>query len=407
MNLFKSINRSFLQCAFFIILVALACFAFSPTAQATPDPERVSGVFNTADGFNAMPRMSAGTANSAFGTFALFSAVSSNANTAVGAAALFENTSGSNNTATGFLALFSNTTGFENTAIGRDALSHNTVGNDNTAIGVGALGGGNTGSNNIGFGQGALYGNGGTGGGNTGNNNIGIGNGALGGGNTGFFNSGNNNIGFGNGAGQYLTTGNDNIDIGNPGVADEANTIRIDTPLNPDTGEGQNRAFIAGISGQDATGGDPVFITSDGKLGTLNPPSSARFKEEIKPMNQASEVILALKPVTFRYKKEFDSTRIPQFGLVAEEVERVNPDLVKRDREGKVQTVRYDAVNAMLLNEFLKEHRSVQDQGATIAELKREIANLRTTVKEQATQIRKVSARIEMNEGVSQTVAKR
>jgi Chaperone of endosialidase len=153
--------------------------------------------------------------------------------------------------------------------------------------------------------------------------------------------------------------------------------------------------YIAGIFGATSTG-SPVGVDSDGHLGVLAT-SSARFKDEIKPMDKASEAILALKPVTFRYKKEIDRKGIPQFGLVAEEVEKVNPDLVKRDRAGKLQTVRYEAVNAMLLNEFLKEHRTVQ-------ELKKEIAALTSTVKEQAAQIQKVSAQIEVTKPAPQTV---
>jgi Chaperone of endosialidase len=196
---------------------------------------------------------------------------------------------------------------------------------------------------------------------------------------------------LGTNAGNALTTGFNNIDIGDSvtGPPDEHDTIRI--------GASQTATYIAGISGQDATGGDPVFITSSGKLGTVNPPSSARFKDEIKPMDKASEVILALKPVTFRYKKEFDPKRVPQFGLVAEEVEKINPDLVKRDRDGKLQTVRYEAVNAMLLNEFLKAHSTVQ-------ELKEEVAALTATVKEQASQIQKVSAQVEMSKPAQQVV---
>ena len=159
-----------------------------------------------------------------------------------------------------------------------------------------------------------------------------------------------------------------------------------------------NSCFIGNISGADATGGEAVFVTGDGKLGTVNLPSSARFKEEVKPMNKASEAILALKPVTFRYKKEFDPKGIPQFGLVAEEVEKVNPDLVKRDRDSKLQTVRYDAVNAMLLNEFLKEHRKVQELEATVT-------SLTATVKEQAAQIQEVSAQIQMSRPAPQMVA--
>ena len=134
------------------------------------------------------------------------------------------------------------------------------------------------------------------------------------------------------------------------------------------------------------------------------PISFRRFKEDIKSMDKTSEAILALKPVAFRYKKEFDPKGIRQFGLVAEEVEKTNPDLVKRDRDGKLQTVRYDAVNAMLLNEFLKEHRKVQEQANTIAELKDEIANLTAIVKDQTTQIQKVTAQLESTEAAVRIV---
>jgi hypothetical protein len=151
--------------------------------------------------------------------------------------------------------------------------------------------------------------------------------------------------------------------------------------------------FIAGISGAAVTG-SAVLVSSSGQLGVRV--SSKRFKEEIKPMDQVSEAILALKPVSFRYKKEIDPTRTAQFGLVSEEVEKVNPDLVVRDADGKAYTVRYDAVNAMLLNEFLKEHRTVQ-------EMKKEIAVLTASVKEQASQIQKVSAQIELNKPAPRT----
>ena len=145
-----------------------------------------------------------------------------------------------------------------------------------------------------------------------------------------------------------------------------------------------------------------VKVNAAGQLGT--PPSSARFKDEIKPMDKASEAILALKPVTFRYKKEIDAERAPQFGLVAEDVQKVNPDLVDRDRQGKPYTVRYDAVNAMLLNEFLKEHRKNEEQQATIAQLKSGIEALTATVKEQAAQIQKVSAQFEVSRPAAQVV---
>jgi hypothetical protein len=160
------------------------------------------------------------------------------------------------------------------------------------------------------------------------------------------------------GGGWFLTTGDWNIDIGNNGMAGEGNTIRIGDA-------NQTSTFIAGISSQTAPYGVAVYVNTDGKLGTVT--SSARFKDDIKPMEKASEALLALNPVTFHYRKAIDPTRTSQFGLVAEEVEKVNPDLVVRDKEGKPYTVRYDAVNAMLLNEFLKEHRTVNELKATVA----------------------------------------
>ncbi len=194
---------------------------------------------------------------------------------------------------------------------------------------------------------------------------------------------------MGSNAGANLTTGSNNIDIGPPGVAGEANTIRIGATTR------QTATFIAGINGATVAGGVGVIIDSSGHLGTVV--SSERFKDTIKPMDKASEAILALKPVTFRYKHELDPDGIPQFGLVAEEVEKVNPDLVARDDQGKVYTVRYDAVNVMLLNEFLKEHKKVE-------ELEGIVTSLAATVKEQAAQIQKVSAQFEVNKTAPQIV---
>ena len=201
----------------------------------------------------------------------------------------------------------------------------------------------------------------------------------------------------------HLTTGSNNIDIGNVGVAGETNTIRIGTVGT------QTDTFIAGISGATVPGGVAVIVDANGHLGTMV--SSARFKDEIKPMDKASEAILALKPVTFHYKQELDPKGIPQFGLVAEEVEKVNPDLVARDDQGKVYTVRYEAVNAMLLNEFLKEHRKVQEQEATLAQLKSTLAKKEAIDAHQQEQIealtaglQKVSAQLELNRAAPQTV---
>jgi hypothetical protein len=360
-------------------LFTFACFALLQNAQAVvPPPDGGYANQNTAEGDDA-----------------LFSLTIGKENTAIGFEALYSNTTGDSNTATGFLALLSNTTGVNNTAIGTQALVSNTTGVSSAATGAGALASNTTGSENTATGAFALYIN------TEGSTNTANGFAALNTNTTGSYNTatghqalfsnttGSNNIAVGYNAGSNLTTGSNNIDIGNLGVAGEANTIRIGTQGT------QRKAFIAGISAT-AVSGRQVMVSSTGQLGVA--PSSVRFKEEIKQMDRASEAILALKPVSFRYKKEIDPTRTAQFGLVSEEVEKVNPDLVVRDADGKAFTVRYDAVNAMLLNEFLKEHRTVQ-------EMKKEIAVLTATVKEQALQIQKVSAELQMQRPALQRVA--
>src|SRR5262249_25314036 len=201
--------------------------------------------------------------------------------------------------------------------------------------------------------------------------------------------TGSSNIAVGFGAGLFLTTGDNNIDIGNSGIPDEANTIRVGTQGT------QTKTFIAGVSGAGVSG-MAVKVNAAGQIGTA--PSSARFKEAIKPIDKASETIFALKPVSFRYKKEIDRERTPQFGLVAEEVDKVNPDLVARDAQGKPYTVRYDAVNAMLLNEFLKEHRKVEEQQSTIGELKTAVAQQQKQIEALTTGLQKVTARVESNQ---------
>ena len=187
---------------------------------------------------------------------------------------------------------------------------------------------------------------------------------------------------MGHEAGINLTGGNHNIDIGSPGAPGEFKTIRLGRPGL------QRTTFIAGISGATVPTGVAVIVDTTGHLGTIT--SSARFKENIQPMDTASEAILALQPVTFRYKKDVDRQAIPQFGLVAEDVAKVNPALVARDEQGKPYTVRYEAVNAMLLNEFLKEHRKVEEQSGEIAELKRTVNELKSALKEQAAEIGQV-----------------
>ena len=413
LSLRTSLGRAPLQRGSLLIplAVVLACVALVPPPRAfgvTPSPDGgypgnntasgVNALFfntgfnNTATGFAALEHNTTASFNTADGLSALFSNTTGFYNTAAGAQALFSNTVGANNTAEGTNALFSNTTGSANTATGFETLVSNTIGSQNTATGWKALFSNTDGSGNTAAGLQALLSN------TSGDDNTAIGLEALSS-NT----IGSNNIALGTSAGSNLTAGDNNIDIGNSGVAGEGNTIRIGI------GGTQSATFIAGISGATASGGAAVFVASNGQLGTTT--SSRRFKQEIKPMDKASEAILALRPVTFRYKQEIDPKGIPQFGLVAEEVEQVNPDLVVRDAEGKVYTARYEAVNAMLLNEFLKEHRKVEEQQATIAQLKsagakqealnaeqsKQMQLLAARLKKQESQIQKVSAQFEIN----------
>lgn len=303
-----------------------------------------NGNDNTASGFGALQNNSAGSANTATGSQALFSNTTGNNNTSSGFNSLVFNTGGSNNVADGVNALQANTTGAFNTALGTNALYSTSTANYNVAVGGAALYH-NTGSNNTGVGVNALL-----------NNTSGI-----------------NNIAIGTNAGQNLSTGNNNIDLGANvvGKTAETNTIRLGI-------QGTQKAtFIAGISGTAVTGAQ-VVVTSAGKLGVAS--SSAQFKQAIKPMDKTSEAILSLKPVTFNYKEEIDPDATPQFGLIAEEVEKVTPDLVIYDQQGKPFTVRYEAVNAMLLNEFLKQHRKVEEQEARLTKQQKEIEALKTSL---------------------------
>src|SRR5262249_42429553 len=329
------------------VVIAITGFALLQKAQAqlpSPSPDGGYPNGNTAEGDFALTKVTTGDHNTALGNGALFGNTTGFENAATGAGALLNNTTGFHNMADGFAALFNNTTGNHNTASGDFALVSNQNGNFNTADGGHSL----------------------------------------------VLTTGNLNIALGFAAGQNLTTGSNNIDVGSAGAAGESNTIRIgnqvaftdqDNIMHP----AHTQTFIAGISDVTVSGGVAVVINSSGQLGTM--PSSARFKDDIKPMDNASKSILALKPVTFRYKKALDPEGRSQFGLVAEEVEKINPDLVVRDAEGKVYTVRYEAVNAMLLNEFLKEHRTVQKQGVTITALTANDAKQEATIAHQQKQI--------------------
>ena len=376
-----------------LILILIVCIGLLPKAQAIfPPPDGGYPGGNTAEGQEALLSLTEGTYNTAVGFFSLRAnrggnfntAIGAGAlldnraeeNTAIGAAALLHNTSGSFNTATGSGALFSNFVGPNNTANGFQALAGNTIGSSNTATGSAALQNNQTGSANTANGEQALFSN------IAGADNTANGEQALFSNTTGNFNTA---IGFA--AGFNQTTGSSNVYIG---------SNMIGTP------DESNACYIASIFGQTTASGIPVLINSNNKLGTTT--SSKRFKEDIKPMDKASEALFALNPVAFRYKKEVDATATPQLGLVAEDVEKVNPDLVVRDQEGKPYSVRYDQVNAMLLNEFLKEHRKVQKLETNDAEQQREIKALVAMVKEQAAQIQKVSAQLELNRLAPQTV---
>jgi hypothetical protein len=375
-----------------LIALALVCFAVAPRVHGvSPAPDGCYPGFTTAEGCHALNSLTTGTGNTGLGWRSLFLDTIGNFNTGVGAGTLVLNTADSN-TAVGAAALLLNTSGNQNVAVGTDALVYNDNGPLNTAVGYQALFHNVSGLENTAMGNQALLDNIG------GNFNVAVGGAAL-------LNNtaGNDNTACGGGA-LNDTTGNDNTALGfQAGIlaTTGSNNVYIGSGMSGVAGE-SNACYIASIFGQTSANGMPVFINSNNKLGTAT--SSKRFKDQIKPMDKASETIFALKPVTFRYKKNLDPEGAPQFGLVAEEVQNVNPALVVRDKEGKPYSVRYDQVNAMLLNEFLKEHRTVQQQGATITELKKEIENLASTVKAQAAQIQKVSAQIEMSQGAARVV---
>jgi uncharacterized coiled-coil protein SlyX len=415
--------------SFLLIPLLLACFALPPAAQAViPPPDGgypggntaegeaallnlTSGTFNTAVGLLSLnglkegkfnTGLGAGTLlsnvadeNTATGAGALLSNTTGNLNTANGAFALFLNTEGVSNTATGDRVLFSNTSGSANSAFGSGALASNTVGFNNTANGMAVLFHNTSGRDNTANGVQALISNT-TGGGNTANGDIALFNNTTGGDNTA----------DGTGALQNNTTGSGNTALGagaGLGVFTASHVIAIGT----NGADVSDSCFIGNIRGARTANADAISVVIDsaGQLGTLS--SSRWFKKEIKPMDKTSEAIFALRPVAFHYKN--DKTSMPQFGLIAEEVAEVNPDLVVRDDQGEIYTVRYEAVNAMLLNEFLKEHKKVEaehskieKQEATITELKSDLAEQHKQIQALAAGLQKVSAQV----GVSALAAK-
>jgi len=399
------------------MLIGILCIALLPRAQAiVPPPDGGYPNFTTAEGTKALFSVTNGSANTAVGWYSLFSNAegsfntatgagtllfnTADNNTAVGGAALLFNTEGSNNTAVGVGALLSNNTGFANVAVGSSALYSNTTSFANIAVGSSALYSNTTGVQNTAIGDDALFNN------TIGQNNAAIGRLSL------FHNTeGVANTATGTEALTSSITGIGNTAIGYQALTNATNdgntALGYRAGLNVTTASNvisighlganvSNSCFINNIRGATGAMGDGIAVLIDSRGQLATSPSSRRFKKEIKPMDKASDAILALKPVTFHYKS--DATGTPQFGLIAEEVEKVNPDLVVRDEKGEIYTVRYDAVNAMLLNEVLKEHRRIEEQDKRIDQLTAQL-------KEQALLIQKVNDKVEMNRAASQTVA--
>jgi trimeric autotransporter adhesin len=406
------------------ILITLLCLAATlPKAQAvTPAPDGGYPGGTTAEGHDALLTLTTGTYNTGIGLFSLLSNAEGNFNTAVGAGTLLSNTAGRNtatgagallsnttgdgNTANGMFALFSNSTGNQNmatgafalfsntgnfnTASGTFALNDNTTGISNTAIGFAALVNNTTGSDNTATGGQALLSNT-TGDANTATGTFALNDNTTGAGNTaiGFAalvnnTTGNGDTGLGIGAGSGVTTASNVIAIGNPGQ-DVSNSCYVGN-------------IYSNIQPQVGIDPDRVTINSSGRLGRANV-SSRRYKHDIKPMHKASETIYALKPVSFRYRKQYDATQAIAFGLIAEDVAEVLPELVGRNEKGEPESVRYDEVNAMLLNEFLKEHSKVEKLEATVTCQQKQIEALTAG-------LQKVTAQIEMKERTPQIADK-
>jgi len=398
-------------------VIVVVCLGLWPPPNAfgvSPAPDGCYPNFTTAEGCNALNFLTTGAGNTGVGWRSLFSNTSASFNTGVGAGTLLLNT-GDSNTALGAAALLLNTTGIENTAVGTAALVHNdtsqqntatgafalsnhVTGNANTAIGANALFSDTTGQINTAVGAGALFtvNNGFNGSFNTAvgaaalGNNTNADNTAVGASALGSNTSGHDNTAVGVSALASNSTGSNNIAIGALSAGQGVSTASHVICIGSQGGNNDNSCWIGQIFNASSPGGSAVFIDANDRLGTVT--SSMRFKEDIKTMDKASEALFALKPVSFHYKKEIDPTRTSQFGLVAEDVEKVNPELVVRDKEGKAYSVRYDQVNAMLLNEFLKEHHKVEKLEATVADL--------------ISQMRTLNAQVQMNSSVVKVAGK-
>ena len=333
-----------------------------------------ANVLNAAVGNGALSSNTTGNSNAAFGSETLTQNTSGTGNTALGSQALLANTNANYNTAVGYNALEFNSTGFQNTAVGMEALQQNTIGSTNvavgqlamqlnsagtgnTAIGVQALSANTSGSGNAALGSGALAGN------TSGATNTGVGENAL-----VSVSTGNGNVGIGFLGGSSIISGSNNIDIGNQGAAADTGLIRIGTSGT------HTAAFIAGITGVNVSG-VPVLVSGSGQLGVAS--SSRRFKQDIEDMGDSTDDLMRLRPVTYRYKQPFEDGSQPlQYGLIAEEVDKVYPELVAHSSDGKIETVKYQLLDSMLLNELQKQHATITAQKDKIQSLEERLSKL-------------------------------
>jgi hypothetical protein len=373
-------------------ILSVACFVLLPQLRAAPDTfnnsntwdgfnallnGRANNVFNTANGWESMVFVTTAGENTGYGAATLTLNTGGAGNTAVGAGALTLNTTGSVNNAFGELALFNHSTGAFNNAHGREALFNDTTGSQNNAFGDLALLNADGAFGNSAFGDDALD----------------------------SLTTGSENVGVGDEACNTCTTGHDNVAIGHNalnGTITASNNIAIGVPATGPFANLSFTAFIGSIHGlptSNAASTLPVLIDSNNVLGTSA--SSRRFKHDIQPIDKVSEALYSLKPISFIYNNDESQTRL--YGLVAEDVAQVNKSLVAY-LGGKVFTVKYDQVNILLLNEFLKEHKKVEEQQASIRELKSEMQTMVAQIKEQAAQIQKVSAQLEVRQTAPQVV---
>jgi hypothetical protein len=388
----------------------IVCLGLAPLSQAVnPPPDGGYPGSNTAEGTQALQNRTTGVWNTALGFQALFSDTTGSSNTATGLRALFSNVGGANNTATGVFALGGNTSGFNNTAVGWSALRVNSTGAHNTAVGVNALF-----NNNQNFqtavGRDALFAN------TSGLENVAIGYRALAANTTNGFSVavgyqalaaavGGQNTAVGDNALANVTTGARNTAIGDlagQGLGTGSNNVYIGAFVGAPAVNESNTTRIKNIGTTPLNTGMFVEVDASGKLGFVT--SSRRHKHDIEPMADASEALYALKPVTFRYNGDIDPAHAKMFGLIAEEVAEVNPNLAVRDAKGEVVAIRSDSINAMLLNEFLKEHWKVEELQATVAQQQKGMELLAAQVNEQAAQIQKVSAQLETTKPAPQVV---